>query len=383
MSAPQDVLQVVDYIEKYDFFARLPWMRMDIWGNPIYHYFLTVLTFIAIWWALLGLRSLAVARFDALAVRQGSTHLALFRDLLREVRGYAFPAIAIYFASRRLELPALFSKYLMITCLAIIVIQVIRIVSEIVLFALARGKDSDSCDLAARSTNRNVGMLVKALLWAVGILFVLDNAGFNVGTFIAGLGIGGVAIALASQAILGDTFSSFAISLDKPFEPGDFIVVDDFQGTIEQIGLKTTRARSVNGEMLIFCNTDLCKSRVRNFKRMTERRVVTRIGITYDTSLENVKALPDVFRSILTSQEQVRVERVHFASYGDSALIYEMVYFVLSPAMKVSMDVQQEINFKIFEELAKRKISMAFPSRTVYVVPQKEESNQATVGGLS
>lgn len=371
MTGSEEVSQAVEYIAKFDFLAKTPWMRQEIGGNALHDYLLSVLTFVAVWWILLALRRFIGGRINKIAVSQQSLYWALLRDLVREIRAYFFPVMAFYIATRRLEFSDSAGKYITIFCLSVLVFQAVKIASELIVFFFTRNQREEACDLAARNTNRNIVMLVKLGLWSAGVLFILDNAGFNVGTFIAGLGIGGVAIALASQAILGDTFSSFAISLDKPFEPGDFIVVDDFQGTIEQIGLKTTRIRSLSGEMLVFSNTDLCKSRLRNFKKMNERRVVIRIGITYETSFENVKRVPDMLRAIVEEQKDVHVDRVHFASYGDSALIYEMVYFVHSREMSIHMDIQQQINFRIFEEFQKAGISMAYPTRTLHVVPAK------------
>jgi small-conductance mechanosensitive channel len=375
VTGSQEVAQVVEYMEKFDILAKTPWMRQEIAGNALHDYLLAVLTFIAVWWILLALRRFLSSRINAIAVSQQSPYWALLRDLVREIRSYFFPVMAFYVATRRLEISPVVTRYITIFCLSVLVIQAVKIASELLVFFLTRNQREDaSCDLAARNTNRNIVLLVRLSLWSAGVLFILDNAGFNVGTFIAGLGIGGVAIALASQAILGDTFSSFAISLDKPFEPGDFIVVDDFQGTIEQIGLKTTRMRSLSGELLVFSNTDLCKSRLRNFKKMHERRVVCRIGVTYETSFANVKKIPVMLKSIVEDQKNVRVERVHFASYGDSALIYELVYYVGSREMIDYMDIQQEINFRIFEEFAKAGISMAYPTRTLHVVQSKADS---------
>lgn len=374
MTGSQEVTQVVEYMAKFDILAKTPWMRQEIAGNALHDYLLTVLTFIAVWWILLAFRRFISARINTIAVSQQSPYWALLRDLVREIRSYFFPVMAFYVATRRLEMSPVVARYITIFCLSVLVIAAVKIASELLVFFLTRNQRADACDLAARNTNRNIVLLVRLSLWSAGVLFILDNAGFNVGTFIAGLGIGGVAIALASQAILGDTFSSFAISLDKPFEPGDFIVVDDFQGTIEQIGLKTTRMRSLSGELLVFSNTDLCKSRLRNFKKMQERRIVCRIGVTYETSLANVKKIPALLKSIVEEQQKVRVERVHFASYGDSALIYELVYFVESREMIDYMDIQQEINFRIFEEFAKAGISMAYPTRTVHLLQSKADS---------
>jgi len=363
--------QLFNFIEKYDITAQWPSMRVEYLGNSLHSYLLSLLTFIAVWVALLYLRSFVKSRVHAIAVSEGSHYWALLRDLLREIRPFFFPVMALYVATRRLELSPLSMKYLTIFCLAVLVVQIIKIASEIVVFFITRNRTADSSDSGSRNANRNIIMLIRFALWSAGLLFILDNAGFNVATFIAGLGIGGVAIALASQAILGDTFSSFAISLDKPFEAGDYIVVDNFQGTIEVIGLKTTRIRSLTGELVIFSNSDLSKSRIRNYKRMQQRRINTKLGVTYDTSYENLRKIPDILRSIFDEVENAKLDRVHFASYGDYALIFELVYFVPTPEMADYMNVQQELNFRIHEEFSKAGIEFAFPSQTIYLQQNK------------
>jgi len=217
--------------------------------------------------------------------------------------------------------------------------------------------------------NRYRGLLpaIKVVIWVVGILFLLDNLGFEISTVIAGLGIGGVAVALASQAILKDLFSYFSIMFDRPFEYGDFVIVDDFMGTIEHTGIKTTRIRSLSGEQLVFSNSDLTDSRLRNYKRMGKRRVVFKLGVTYQTELTFLKEIPKIIKKIIEETEDTVFDRAHFFSYGDFSLIFEVVYYVLSRDYNKYMDVQQSINFAIREEFDKRNISFAYPTQTLFV----------------
>lgn len=215
-------------------------------------------------------------------------------------------------------------------------------------------------------------------LWVGGALLLLDNFGFKISAIVAGLGIGGVAVALASQAVLGDLFSYLAILFDKPFEPGDFIMVGDMMGTVERIGIKTTRLRSLGGEQLVFSNTDLTGSRVRNFKRLKERRILFRLGVTYDTPAAVLAQLPNRLRDIIASVPRTRFDRAHFASFGPSSLDFEVVYFVLSPEYNDAMDIQQSINITIKSEFDARKIEFAFPTQTLHIVPQSPPPNPAT-----
>ena len=199
------------------------------------------------------------------------------------------------------------------------------------------------------------------------LLIALDNLGVNVSALIAGLGVGGIAVALAVQNILGDLFASFSIVLDKPFVIGDFIIVDNFMGTIEHIGLKTTRVRSLSGEQLIFSNSDLLKTRIRNFKRMYERRVVFSIGVVYQTSHEKLTKIPPIIKKIIENQEQTRFDRAHFKEYGSYALNFEIVYWIENPDYNIYMDIQQTINLEIFQQFKREDIEFAYPSQSIFI----------------
>jgi small-conductance mechanosensitive channel len=184
---------------------------------------------------------------------------------------------------------------------------------------------------------------------------------------IAGLGVGGIAVALAAQNILGDLFASLSIILDKPFVVGDFLIIGDFLGSVEKVGVKTTRLRSLSGEQLIFSNNDLLGSRIRNYGRMFERRVIFSIGVTYQTPADKLRAIPDMLREAVESQQPVRFDRAHFQKYGDFALIFEIVYYVLSADYKQYMDIQQAINLQINEDFEEHGIEFAYPTQTLYV----------------
>jgi small-conductance mechanosensitive channel len=212
-----------------------------------------------------------------------------------------------------------------------------------------------------------IQLFARVVVWSIALLLILNNLGFDVTALVAGLGIGGIAVALAAQNILGDLFASLAIVLDQPFVVGDFVVLGDKTGTIERIGIKTTRIRSLSGEQVIVSNADLLASRIHNFKRMAERRVVFTIGVTYETPADKVEKLPGMLRAIVEAQERVRLDRAHFARYGDFALVYEVVYWVLSPDYGVYMDTQQRINLAIFRQLQDEGIAFAYPTQTIYL----------------
>lgn len=210
-------------------------------------------------------------------------------------------------------------------------------------------------------------IVVNLILWSVGIMFLLGNMGYNITTIIAGLGIGGIAIALAAQAVLGDFFSYFVIFFDKPFEVGDFIQVDDFLGTIMHIGIKTTRIQNLVGEELVFSNTDLTGARLHNYNRMTQRRISFDFGISKSTSIADLKELPGLIEDVIVAHPKAEFNRGQFTAIEDSSFRIAFVYYVLDPDYTVYLDVQQDINLGILEILEKKNISLAYPARTLFV----------------
>jgi len=216
---------------------------------------------------------------------------------------------------------------------------------------------------------------VRLAIWLLAFLLIFENLGFDVTALVAGLGIGGIAVALAAQSVLGDLFSSLSIVLDRPFEVGDFIVFGDQSGTVERIGVKTTRIRSLSGEQIAVSNSDLVQSRIHNYKRMAERRVLFVIGTTYDTPGSKLERIPGLVKDIVDAQDTARFDRAHFRSFGDSALEFEVVYWVLSPDYTTYMDVQQRVNFAIFRAFEAESIEFAFPSRTLYIPDLKGSTN--------
>ncbi|MDY6823501.1 MAG: mechanosensitive ion channel family protein [Thermodesulfobacteriota bacterium] len=232
----------------------------------------------------------------------------------------------------------------------------------------------------------NSGVIVMSLigrmiLWSFILLVILENMGVNVTTLIASLGVGGIAIGLATQNILGDLFASLSILMDRPFEVGHFIIVDDHLGTVERIGLKTTRIRSLSGELLIFGNNDLLQSRVRNFTHFQERRVVFTLGVQYDTPSEKLKKMPQIIRQIIENIDNTRFDRAHFKSFGDFSLVFEVVYYVLSPDYLVYMDIQEKINLGIFAAFQAEGIVFAFPTRTIHIAGRGDENIRTAPAG--
>jgi len=222
-------------------------------------------------------------------------------------------------------------------------------------------------DPARATSAAAVGFIARMVLWVVVLLMILDNLGVNITTLVASLGIGGIAVALAVQNILGDLFASLSIVLDKPFVLGDFIIVDKYLGAVEYVGLKTTRLRSLGGEQLVFSNADLLKSRLQNMTRMTRRRVVFALAVTYDTPTNKLRAIPPMLTELVESQETVTFDRAHFSSVGPSSMNFEVVYWVESADYNKFMDIQQEIYLNMIDRLAEMNVELAFPTQTLQV----------------
>jgi small-conductance mechanosensitive channel len=212
-----------------------------------------------------------------------------------------------------------------------------------------------------------IRFVARVLIWGMVLLLTLENLGVDITALVAGLGIGGVAVALALQNVLGDLLASLSITLDQPFVLGDFLIVGEHMGSVENIGIKSTRLRSLTGEQIVMSNADLLSSRVRNYGRMYERRIVFSLGVTYETSREKLRRIPALLREIIEAQEGVRFDRAHFAKYGDFSLDFEIVYHVLSPDYGRYMDVQQAINFRIHEAFEELGVQFAYPTQTLWV----------------
>lgn len=277
-----------------------------------------------------------------------------------------------YLSTKSLSLNPALSKVIDVLGVALLTIFSIRLLVALINYALESYWLKKEAEPAKERGIKTIIPIIKVVIWGIGITFLLDNLGFKISTVIAGLGIGGIAVALAAQTILGDLFSYFVIFFDRPFEIGDFIIVGDYLGTIEHIGIKTTRVRSLSGEQLVFSNTDLTNSRLRNYKRMGKRRVVFKLGVTYQTTLQQLKEIPVIITNIIKNVNDTVFDRAHFFSYGDFSLIFEVVYYVNSRDYNKYMDIQQEINFAIKGEFEKRGIEFAYPTQTIFLDKTQE-----------
>jgi len=275
--------------------------------------------------------------------------------------------LVIYVSIKTLAFHPYFERGLNYFYLAIVIVFIVRLIIMLIGYGFKVYLVKSGYEATLERSLKGILVVVKIAIWGGAIVLFLDNLGFKISAIIAGLGIGGVAVALAAQAILKDLFSYFSIIFDQPFKIGDFIIVGDLMGTIEYIGIKTTRIRSLGGEMLIFSNSDLTDSRLRNYRLMEKRRVVFKLGVVYETPKEKLKEIPKIIESIIKNIKDADFDRAHFFSYGDFSLIFEIVYYVVGPDYNKYMDIQQEINLAIKEEFERKEIEFAFPTQTLYV----------------
>jgi len=308
-----------------------------------------------------------IKRMNRFAQKTENTYDDLLVDVLKKTSFLTKLVAGLFVGSHLLNLPKEISNGVQSALLIFILIQIALwgqvVIDDILARIIAKKGEEARSQVPMFSF---MGFLGRVLLWSLVVLLALDNLGFDVTALIAGMGVGGVAIALASQRILGDLFSSLSIIFDKPFVNGDFIIVDNMSGTVEHIGLKSTRVRSLSGEQLIFSNSDLLSSRIRNFKRMNERRAVFEIGIIYETSHEKLAKIPGMIKEIIEAQENTRFDRSHFKAYGDFSLNFETVYYMLVPDYVSYMDKQQAINLALFKKFEEEGLEFAYPTKVVY-----------------
>ena len=347
-------------------------LKQSFWNNTIEAY-LWAVGILLIGFILLKIfRNIILTKLKKIAAKTPT----LIDDLLVKVIEKSLQPL-VYFglfiaALKILNLADIIQKGINIFSAIFLTFLITKMIISAVNFSLySYTKKSDETEKQEKQL-RGIKGLINFVVWALALIFLLDNLGVKISTVIAGLGIGGIAVALAAQAILGDLFSYFVIFFDRPFEIGDFIVVGDKSGTVENIGIKTTRVKAIGGEQLIFANTDLTNSRIHNYKKMERRRVVFRIGVIYQTSAEKLKSIPSMIKEIISNTPGANFDRSNLASFGDFSIYFETVYYVDGSEYNQYMNIHQSISLNIFEKFEKEGIEFAYPTQTLFVNKEKE-----------
>ena len=336
-------------------------------GNTVHEYLFSFVVFLFAL-AICGLAQyFALSWLTSISKRTATDLDDAFVKMVRSFSPPFYVFASFWFSLRFVDTSGLADNIVTAILVLWIVYQAVIIVGILVEDVVFRHLAHDR-DETTKSALHLLANLAKGIMWVLGLLLVLSNFGINVTSLMAGAGIAGIAIAFALQGILSDLFSSFSLYFDKPFKVGDFIIVGDSMGVVKHIGIKSTRIQALSGEELTLSNRELTQARIRNFKRMDERRVAFVLGVLYETPVDTVKRIPKLLRNSIESVSGVRFDRAHFKGFADSALEFEVVYYVLSSDYNVYMDTQQSINLSIMESFEKENIQFAYPTRTVHLV---------------
>lgn len=290
-----------------------------------------------------------------------------FVNIVENKAIYLLLVIIIYFSLSQLYLTSGLERFLEIIVLGFVIIFVLLIFQDVGYFFITGYFKKRSQENKQEKLMSLLWPVFKAFMWVFAFLFFLDNLDIQISGLIAGLGVGGIAFGFASQSIIADIFSYFTIFIDKPFEVGDFIIIDDFRGVVEHIGIKTTRLKSLSGEQLVFSNADITSSRIQNYQRMRRRRINFKFGVRYQTSVEQLKKIREIIRETISDLEKAELDRVHFHEFGEYSLLFEVIYYVNSGDYTVYMDVQQEINLILKTKLSEIGAEFAFPTKTIHM----------------
>jgi small-conductance mechanosensitive channel len=317
--------------------------------------------------AISNIWSVLIRRITVYSMNSRSQLDDLMLEVMRTTTKFTFALFSILIGMHFLDLSAKWLKRLDHLTFFVIGIQIAVWLSRgIDLWEQRRHQAKEEARDNAVITTM-LSWIFKTTVWSILLLSILANVGVNITAFVASLGIGGVAIALAVQNILSDLFASLAIGLDKPFVLGDFIIFGDVLGTVEKVGLKTTHIRALGGQQIVIGNTELLKNTIHNYKRMAERRVVFKFRITYDTPVDRIEQVPRIVKEAVEGQKKTRFDRAHFMNFGESSLEFEVVYYVLDSDYNVYMDIQQAINLHIMRALQALEIKFAYPAMTVHL----------------
>ena len=334
--------------------------------NPLSDWLVAIAVALGIVLFVFAVQRLVIRRLSNVLRPKASRMDAALINAVESTKLWLIVFVALYFGSQYLELGKKTELIFDRIVTAAVLLQVGLWLGALLDYWVATSRmRAEQHDVGTATSLSALNFIGKLLLWMMMLLFILDNLGINVTALVASLGIGGIAVALAVQNILGDLFASLSIVVDKPFVIGDAIVVDNFSGTVEHVGLKTTRLRSDTGEQLIFSNSDLLKARLRNYKRMHERRVLLTFDIEFATPTDIVETIPARIAEIISVQPQVRLDRVHLKALVGGAWQFELVYWMLDPAYKLYMDVRQQILLAIVRRFDADGIQLSFPSQVL------------------
>lgn len=342
----------------------MEFLMMNLWGNPVQSYLLAfgfaLLTFLVFKFIV----SVGLRKFRSFAESTSNDFDDLLVAIANKLAWPLFFIILLLGVTTFFKLGEIYEQWLNYVVTILVVWQVIRCASYFVDYLMLKLAKRQKGSSQIYYTRIFSGM-IKAVLWVIAIIIVLENLGYDVSSLVAGLGIGGIAIALAVQNILSDLFSSLSLYFDQPFKVDDYIIIGDLEGNVKKIGLKTTRITSLQGEEIVIPNNKLTSTEIRNMGKMKERRVKFMIGVEYDTSNSKMQKVCEIAEKAISAQENARFDRAHFKTFGEYSLDFEIVYYVTVPDYPSYMEVNHHINLSLKKALEAAKISIAYPTRRV------------------
>ena len=333
-----------------------------IWNNSLLRYLISIIVFAV---SLIAMNIILILFLKVLLKLNTKLQNEFIVNLVKSIKKRLRPLIfiiALSFGRVGLVLPKEVSGYWAKIVVVFFIIFVVMFICDII----SNFSNNYLYNKKGVVISDGIITILKALVWVIGFLTILSNLGVNVNTFIAGLGIGGVAVAFAAQSIIADLFNYFVIVFDKPFLKGDYIQIDADKGVVEYIGIKSTRIRRNSGEQLLISNTNLLSSRIQNYRILEKRRQYMMLGVEYSTPLEKLKVIPDLLKTIIETNDTEFVS-ARFIEFADSSLNFEVIYYVNTDDYNEFVRVVEDINYKIIDEFNKLGVGFAFPSRTLYI----------------
>jgi small-conductance mechanosensitive channel len=344
-------------------------LQKTFWNNPIKEYLIALGIFLGIFLAFRLFNYAIINRLEKLAKKSKTTWDDLIIDFLKGIGWFFYLVISLYIAIQYLQLPTIINKIFYYVTIVLAGFYIAKGISKSIehFIEIQTKKRGEKKEVGNTSMMKVFGLLAKIIIWTIALLMILSNFGIEITPLIASLGIGGIAIALALQAVLGDLFGAFVIYFDKPFKEGDFIIIGSDMGVVKHIGIKSTRIETLQGQELVVSNKELTSTRINNYKRMQKRRIQFSFGVEYDTGSKKLNKIKKIVDEIFKKVKNADLDRVHFKEFGDFSLNYEVVYYVNTADYNKYMDTQEEINLKLYKEFEKEGINFAFPTQTIFL----------------
>ncbi len=365
-----------------DAITNHPILNITILDNTILSYLIALGIFIISYSILKFFKFVILNRLKAFAEKTSFKWDDLIIELINMIGWPFYALLSLYISIQFLVVPPIVITILKSLLIIVSAFYAIKIVLRIVEVALQTWNEHREEKLDP-SIIQMIHTVIKISLWSLAFITILANLGYDVSALIAGLGIGSLAVAFAFQRIMEDVFAYFVIHIDRPFKVGETVIVNGEGGTIERIGIKSTRIRSLkSGEELIVSNSQLLNSWIHNYGRVNKRRHLFTIGVTYETPTEKMKQIPEIIKEIVEKEggSKVEFDRAVFKSYGDFSLNYEIVFYVKERDYGEYLRLVEKIYLAIKERFEKEGIEFAYPTQTVYLKQEEGFSKDNEVG---